>query len=530
MKRLYMSAGSFIIVLFFAFNGARQAATLEAVPGGEAAKPAAGAAAPVEAQIKLKNGQEVTGVITGFENNSFIVAVQAKPTTIPLTDIGSLTFKKPALVSIGVKIEGQIEIPGLKGYSSLKTGDWDGDGLSELFAVNGGKLQVVSGKGKVLGEKVVGTAVINLLADVDNDKKDEVFISWTEGAGLFIAVIDQDMKELKRFKAEGRIYNGVPDSGISAAALVDLNHDGKKELLAQATTGYGWKPRGVYCFDWETAGLLWKYNTGGFPVAPVAADINGDGLEEVVFGSYSPGNGNTEADGTDDGHCYIYAVSNKGKQLWVKELGDYFTGATPLLVDLDGDGTKEIFVRIEAGPDFREDVGRLLRLDKNGKELARFDAGSTLYGCETASLKGDKNKTIICPDRQGNIYLFDENLKVVAKRSLGTTDFESIMPYLAGVQDLDQDGKPELLLTYSERKFVSGRNPRSDGGEKNVRHYYNNSVLVLDGGLNLKARYVAAGEWKEHPGFSALAADLNGDKKPELLSLSDKAVVLRLAE
>ena len=156
MKRLYMSAGSFIIVLFFAFNGARQAATLEAVPGGEAAKPAAGAAAPVEAQIKLQNGQEVTGVITGFENNSFIVAVQAKPTTIPLTDIGSLTFKKPALVSIGVKIEGQIEIPGLKGYSSLKTGDWDGDGLSELFAVNGGKLQVVSGKGKVLGEKSSG--------------------------------------------------------------------------------------------------------------------------------------------------------------------------------------------------------------------------------------------------------------------------------------------------------------------------------------------------------------------------------------
>ncbi|MDO8804894.1 MAG: VCBS repeat-containing protein [Elusimicrobiota bacterium] len=487
-------------------------------------------AEPPEAQVKLKNGQELTGVVTGFETNAFILSVQGEPATIPLMDIERLTFNKPALVSIGVKIEGQINIPGIKGYSNLKTGDWDGDGLPELFAVNGGKLQVLSGEGKVLGEKAVGTANINLLADVDNDKKDEVFISWTAGADLIIAVIDQNMKELKRFKAEGRIYNGRPDSGISAAALVDLNQDGKKELLAQVTSGYGWKPRGVYCFDWETAGLLWKYNTGGFPVAPVAADINGDGLKEVVFGSYSPGNGNTEADGTDDGHCYLYAVSNKGKLLWVKELGDYFTGATPLLADLDGDGTMEIFARIEAGPDFREDVGRLLRLDKDGKELARFDAGSTLYACEAAGLNGDKKKAIICPDRQGNIYLLDKDLKVLTKRSLGTTDFESIMTNLAGVQDLDRDGKPEIILTYSERKFVSGRNPRSDGGESNVRHYYNNSVLVLDSGLKLKARYVAAEEWKVHPGFSALAADLNGDKKPELLSLADKAVVLQLTQ
>lgn len=488
----------------------------------------AGSPEPVIAEIKLKNGQEVSGLLTGFENNSFTVTVKELPTKVPLSDIAGMSFRNPPPAPKGFKAGAPIEISGLKNYSGLRTGDRDGDGKPELYTVNEGKLQVYSVKGALLAEKQVGAAGINMLADIDDDKKDEVFISWTEGADLIIAALDHDLKELKRFHLIGGVYNGRPDSGASAAAVVDLNKDGKKELLATANSGYGWKPRAVYCLDWATGEVLWRYNTGPSAGAPVAADINGDGKLEVVFGSYSPGNGNSEADGTDDGNCYIFALSGKGERLWIKQLGSYFTGANPLLEDMDGDGKKEIFARVEAGPDFRKEVGEIVKLDKNGEELARFDAGATLYGCEAADLNGDKQKELFCADRKGMVRVLDKDLKVLTERSLGTTEFESIIPRVAGARDLDGDGKADIFMTYSEQKFVSGRNPRSDGGPRNVRHYYNNSVLVLDDKLNVKGRYIAAGEWKEHPGFSVIAADMDGDKKPELLSLSDKAVVLKL--
>ncbi len=483
---------------------------------------------PVIAKVKLKNGTELSGLITGYENNALILFVNEQPAKIPLTDIANMTFRRPPPPPKGFKVEGEIFIPGLTGYANLKAGDWDGDGKPELYTVNGGKLQVISLKGSVLAERQVGAAGINLLADVDKDKKDEVFISWAEGTDLIIAALGKDLKELKRFKLQGGMHNGRPDSGASAAAVVDLDKDGKQELLATANSGYGWKPRGIYCLDWETGRLLWRYNIGPSAGAPIAADISGDGKLEVVFGSYSPGNGNSEEDGTDDGHCYVFALSHKGEKLWISRLGSHFTGANPMLEDLDGDGKKELFARMEAGPDFRREVGLLLKLGKDGEELARFDAGSTLYGCEAADIDGDKKKELVCADRKGMVYALDGNLKVLRKTGLGAETEDSPTPRLAGARDLDGDGKPEVFLTYSEQKFVSGRNPRSDGGPRNVRHYYNNSVLVLDGALDVRARYIAAGEWKEHPGFSVLAADTDGDKKPELVSLSDKAVVLKL--
>jgi len=46
MKKIYMGAAGLGIAAFFALNGARLAATLEAVPGGQAAKAELGEKVP----------------------------------------------------------------------------------------------------------------------------------------------------------------------------------------------------------------------------------------------------------------------------------------------------------------------------------------------------------------------------------------------------------------------------------------------------------------------------------------------------
>jgi hypothetical protein len=51
---------------------------------------------------------------------------------------------------------------------------------------------------------------------------------------------------------------------------------------------------------------------------------------------------------------------------------------------------------------------------------------------------------------------------------------------------------------------------------------------VLRPGLDVVARYLVADEWREHPGFAVILADLDADGALEILSLTDEAAVLEL--
>jgi hypothetical protein len=311
---------------------------------------------------------------------------------------------------------------------------------------------------------------------------------------------------------------------------VDLDSDGKEELLAKVETGYCLKPRGVYCFGSQSGQLLWKHLIGPSPMPPLLVlDVNGDGKLDVVFGSYSPGTGSSQDDGTDDMHCYVHAVSHKGELLWVRELGGHYTATYPVAGDVDGDGDKDIVVRVQGNPDFRSEIGKLVRLDNEGNVVASFDVGASLYSCSVEDLEGDGKAEVVATDCRGFIYVLNGDLGVLRKKQLGSTEYESIIPVTSGIADIGRDGAKEIVLTYAEREFVSGRNPRTDGGPRNVRYYHNNCVRALEPNLDVVERYLVADQWKEHPGFSVILHDLDADRALEILSLTDEVAVLELS-
>jgi hypothetical protein len=128
-----------------------------------------------------------------------------------------------------------------------------------------------------------------------------------------------------------------PPSGIPAPTIVNIAGDRRPEIVAAVPDGY------VYAIG-PTGKRLWRYDYARgsaktFASEVVAADLNRDGVSELVFGTYgaAPRSGR------------LVVLSSRGKRIYDKRLrhqGHDGNGigvpAAPSIGDLDGDGRLEI--------------------------------------------------------------------------------------------------------------------------------------------------------------------------------------------
>jgi hypothetical protein len=131
-----------------------------------------------------------------------------------------------------------------------------------------------------------------------------------------------------------------PPSSTPAPTTVNVVGDARPEIVAPINDGY------VYAIAPDGA-RLWRYDFAQgkaktFASEVVVADLNKDGVPELVFGTYSLE--------TNGGHLVVLA--NTGKLLFDVELpgqGKNGNGigvaSAPTIADLDGDGQLEILVQ-----------------------------------------------------------------------------------------------------------------------------------------------------------------------------------------
>lgn len=199
---------------------------------------------------------------------------------------------------------------------------------------------------------------------------------------------------------------------------------------------------------------------------PVIADINGDGVPEVVFDS---------CDG------YLYAVSSRdGRVLWKFKTGGGFVD--PAAADLDGDGLPEI---LSAG-----DEGVLYCLNGDGNVLWKIDGGFYRGAPLVADLDGDGRLDVAMGSVDGHVYIRLGNGSVV-KVKVG--DFN---PRTLDAADVDGDGVPEIVA--AEGEYI------------HVIDYHNGSFTVYSGRVGHEVNTPVA-LW-----------DIDGDGVPEaIFSTSD---------
>jgi hypothetical protein len=135
-------------------------------------------------------------------------------------------------------------------------------------------------------------------------------------------------------RSDGDYY---PPSGIPAPTVADLTGDGRPEIVAALPGGkvYAVGPDGKKL--WATAYAPRRSKT--FASEVVAADLNEDGIPELVFGTYSltPGGGRLVVLSAQGKKLSDTRLSNQGR-----DGNGIGVGAAPSVGDLDGDGTLEI--------------------------------------------------------------------------------------------------------------------------------------------------------------------------------------------
>jgi len=272
-------------------------------------------------------------------------------------------------------------------WSSVALADLNNDGHKELiFGSNGNNLYVFKDNGtewmdgdsnpattgvfKVLGQPYnYGTPAV---ADINNDGYPEIIYGSTDGkvyvwdrfgnnlpgfpvtlnggitASIAVGPLDGPgdtsleimaltaSQNLYVLEPNGSIRSGFPrfvrsngSSKSPSPALADMNGDGFLDIVIASTDGgiYVFDRNGNYVLPWSNV----RYSTltaGASESSPVVADINGDGLPDILMGS---------EDQT------LAALGNDGQMLpgFPIVLGGEIRG-TPAVCDCDGDGKTEI--------------------------------------------------------------------------------------------------------------------------------------------------------------------------------------------
>lgn len=306
------------------------------------------------------------------------------------------------------------------------------------------------------------------VADIDEDGRLEVAFGTYFGDNSVRVLNGEDGSEYWRYDAG----HACLDASLRFA---DLDNDGKLELVVPVSNK-GW----VLAFDATSGEELWKYDTKPIECTdtpPAILDADGDGEVEVVYGTFK-------------GRLHVIAGKTGAKKR-VYDVVSHFVQTGPMVHDLNGDGTKDFVCATFKGDN------RVYAVDgKTGKELWHFEvAGKHIgmyHGCSIGDIMGSRDPELVIAAYDGKVYcLRAKDGKELWSAKPGDRYFMS--PTV--LTDVDLDGKLDVVVA-SERVSVIGGN-----------------------GKVLWSKPANKGGWDSITRGASIA-DLDGDKKPDIATLS----------
>jgi hypothetical protein len=286
--------------------------------------------------INLDTGKAALGMVVGDFNGdgkADIAISTADSGNNPVIAVflgnGNGTFKKP------------IDSPSTNLLDGLAVGDFNGDGKLDIVGASGGAnvLDVMLGNGNgTFGAATnwgsFSDPISVTVADFNSDGNlDIAAVGKSDG---FVGVLLGNGDGTFGTEADYGINNSV----LTAVAAGDLNNDGHPDLVVTHFFGFSANVDVLLGNGDGSFQAAVTYNTGGSnPTAVAIADINGDGIPDIVMANQFSdsvgiifGNG----DGTF-GPPTVYAVGDRP--------GTFIpTGSGLVVGDLNGDGKPDVAV------------------------------------------------------------------------------------------------------------------------------------------------------------------------------------------
>jgi len=258
-------------------------------------------------------------------------------------------------------------------------------------------------------EIIGGIAVSDIDADGQREiifgtKSGELFCLSSQGQPKWKFNVHESLSEQELLFFDPENMNSIE----STPHVSDLNGDGKDEIIFGSELGT------VYCLN-SFGQLVWKFKAGDAIRGGItSSDLTGDTTKEVIFGS-------------TDG--YLYVLSPTGKLLW-KIKAKSPIESTPCIFQEQ----QQII--------FGTDDGTIYSLNYHGQLQWGFRTKSKVTAQPvTATLYGDKNVYIIVGSYDGFLYVFEPtgNLK---------WRFRTEGPIISSVAvaDVNKDGKLEIFF------------------------------------------------------------------------------------
>ncbi|RMF19357.1 MAG: hypothetical protein D6761_00610, partial [Candidatus Dadabacteria bacterium] len=357
-----------------------------------------------------------------------------------------------------------------------------------------GSLAAIDQNGALLWQYTSTTEMVGFPAagDLDGDGRDEIVACENDWAA-FCRALDDNGTPL--FAIGPLFYPGMTNGG---PALADLNGDGLQDVIVLSFGGE------IAAVAGPTGAPLWSrdlFNELGelLFTSPVLGDLNGDGAPDLVVGGYQ--NGGVYAIDATSG-ASLWTITNLSSDPANPAPGNavHVVGNGAVLSDLDGDGRDEVVLPVAGSA-----VSAVVALDDNGTVLWWTQlVGAQLGYTAPLAVDSDGNGSIelFVQSLDGILYRLAADGSILSQTRTGTKSWTGPAPV-----DLNLDGAIDVVATnYGGLEVL-------DGGLSAIAHSYNEP---------------AAGMW-----LAPLQADIDNDGTIELLTggwLSRSIVALDLTE
>ncbi|MCK4304521.1 MAG: VCBS repeat-containing protein, partial [Candidatus Eisenbacteria sp.] len=308
---------------------------------------------------------------------------------------------------------------------------------SEVCIAAGGKVWLFRGSGECLPgwpqqlphatqpSNPPSTFAAPAVGDIDADGVPEILLA-------------SNACQIHAWTISGSILDGWPApvphqarAGFGGVALGDVTGDGRPEIVITSEHGFS-GPATVTVLDARGRPVPnWPYHLPDACNAGAAlGDLTGDGILEIVIA-------------TVGGDAAILAIDGRSAQPlpgWPRRLRRETVNATPLIVDLDGDGWNDILVAaLSTG---LESDTWIWAFDKRGQQLDEFPImlpqdEIVCAAPVTVDLDGDGDLELLAAtERLNSVYVWD----------LNTLCDPSLMPWPAVAGGASRRGCPSVAM------------------------------------------------------------------------------------